>query len=251
MPAAAADSAFNPAPRANFATTQWSVVLAAGGRSADARAALEVLCGAYWYPLYAFVRRQRYTADDAQDLTQAFFVELLEKEVLDVVRPERGKFRTFLLAALKHFLSKDRERQEAQKRGGGKTILSLDFADAERRYELEPADPSTPERLFNRRWALALLDGVLATLAQEHVAKGKEAIFTALQVYLTRGDASPSYAEAAVKLGISVDAVKVAVHRLRRRYRELLKIRIAETVASPAEIEEELRDLFAAVQAHQ
>jgi RNA polymerase sigma-70 factor (ECF subfamily) len=226
------------------------VVASAGrGDSAEARAALATLSESYWFPLYAFVRREGYSPDDAQDLIQAFFVRLLEKNYLAVADPERGRFRSFLLAALKHFLANQRKRGRAQKRGGGRAAISLDFPAAENRYRLEPADKLTPERLYEKRWALALLDRVLKRLRDELAAAGKPGRFDRLKQLLTGEPEADSYRQIAGELAMSEGAVKVAVHRLRRRYRELLEDEIAQTVAGPGELEEELRHLLSAVAA--
>jgi len=227
-----------------FCTTHWSMVLRAGGAGNAAQAALSHLCQAYWYPLYAFVRRQGHTAHDAQDLTQAFFAQLLERGGVEGVAPERGRFRTWLLAVLQHFLINEWRRARTQKRGGGAVHLSLDD-DAEARYLVEPADPITAEKLFDRRWALTLLDRVLARLGAEQAQTGKAAQFEALKFCLS-GE-KHAYAEVAAKLEMTEAAVKVAVHRLRERYRALIRTEIAETVASPEEVDGELRDLFAAL----
>ncbi len=236
--------------RGRFATTQWSVVASAGrGSTPEARTALATLCESYWFPLYAFVRREGCSADDAQDLIQAFFARLLEKKYLAAADPERGRFRSFLLAALKHFLANQRKRGRAQKRGGGRAAISLDFPAAEDRYRLEPADTLTPERLYEKRWALALLDRVLKRLRDELAAAGKLARFDHLKQFLTGEPEADSYRQIAGQLAMSEGAVKVAVHRLRRRYRELLEDEIAQTVAGPEEIEDERRALVAAVQA--
>jgi len=231
-----------------FATTHWSVVLQARRpRCAESRRALAALCETYWFPLYAFVRREGYSSHDAQDLIQGFFARLLEKDYLRVADPQRGRFRSFLLAALKHFLANQRERACAQKRGGGRAALSLDFQSAETRYHLEPAHELTPERLYERRWALALLDQVLLRLHGELAAAGKSALFDRLKEFLTGQQGSRSYRQVGEELGMSQGAVKVAVHRLRRRYRELLEEEIAQTVASPEEAADELRQLLSAV----
>jgi RNA polymerase sigma factor (sigma-70 family) len=241
-----------PEPRSDharhFATTRWSLVAAAGqGRSPQSQEALATLCQVYWYPLYAYARRHLPSAHDAQDQTQAFFAELLEKDYLQAADPRRGKFRSFLLTAFKHFLSKERERAGAQKRGGGRVPLSLDFQDEDRRYHLEPADPSTPETVYERRWALALLEQALARLREEMTNSGKEKLFERLKGALEGEGPQESYARIAGELGLSEQAVKVAAYRLRRRYQELLRAEIAQTVASPEEVEDELRDLFAAL----
>jgi RNA polymerase sigma-70 factor (ECF subfamily) len=246
------DLANGPGPAAgrHFATTRWSVVAAAGqGPSPQAREALATLCQAYWYPLYAYARRHLGSAHDAQDMTQAFFAELLEKHYLQAADPRRGRFRSFLLTAFKHFLSKECERAGALKRGGGRAPLPLDLQDGERRYGMEPVDPATPETLYERRWALAILEQTLARLRQEMAGAGKERLFDCLKGALAGEGLQGSYAQVAAELGTSEQAVKVAVYRLRRRYQELLRAEIAQTVASPEEVDEELRDLFAAVRA--
>jgi len=238
-----------PADR-RFASTRWSLVAAAGqGRTPESQEALATLCSLYWYPLYAYARRQLPSVDDAQDLTQAFFAQLLEKEYLQDADPRRGKFRSFLLIAFNHFLSKERDKAKAQKRGGQKQFLPLDFQSGERQYCFEPADHATPETIFERRWALTVLEQTLARLRQELESSGKAALFEKLKETLTGDGMSRPYAELAEELGISEAAVKVAVHRLRRRYQELLRAEIAQTVSSPEEVDEELRNLFAAVSA--
>jgi RNA polymerase sigma-70 factor (ECF subfamily) len=225
------------------------VIHAQQGDSTEAREALETLCRAYWYPLYAFVRRQGVTPEDAQDLTQAFFERLIEKNFLADVQREKGRFRSFLLAALKHFLANEWDKARAQKRGGGAVHVPIDTASAETRYGLEPAHLDTPERLFERRWAITLLDRVLERLRDEHVKAGKAELFEQLKPCLTAEKAALGYAELGALVGLSEGAVKVAVHRLRQRYRELLRAEIAETVDSPAEVEDELRHLFTALSA--
>ena len=232
----------------SFATTRWSLVLAAGkGASPDAQDALAALCQTYWYPLYAYVRRQGHQPDDAQDLTQAFFARLLEKHYLQSADPERGRFRSFLLTAFQRFLSKERDRERTKKRGGGMKSLDLDFEAGERRYRLEPAHEATAEKVYEQRWALTLLDRVFARLRDESDRAGKQEAFNCLKVYLTGAAGTPRYREAAAELGMTEAAVKVAVHRLRRRYRDLVREEIAQTVAGPEEVDEELRHLFAAV----
>lgn len=245
--AASQDQSGTAAPRAGqFLTTHWSVVLAAADTSSpQAPQALATLCQAYWYPLYAFVRRQGHSPHDAQDLTQAFFARLLEKGYLKDVDRQRGRFRSFLLASLKHFLANQWDRARALKRGGGQQVISLDERDAESRYALEPKDEQSADRLYERRWALLLLERVLGRLKQEFVSAGKAGLFEALKGVLSAGSGALPYAEVAARLGTSEAAVKVAVHRLRRRYRELLRAEIAQTVASPAEVEDEIRYLFA------
>src|SRR5213594_669653 len=231
-----------------FATTHWSVIVNA--RAADssvARQALEKLCQTYWYPLYAFVRRQGHGPHDAQDLTQEFFARLLEKNYLDDVRRERGKFRSFLLASMKHFLANEWDRARAQKRGGTPAHIPIDTQSAETRYGLEPGHDQTPEKLFERRWALTLLDNVLSRLREEFVTAGKAEQFDQLKVALTADKRAVPYTELGTRLGMREGAVKVAVHRLRARYREVLRAEIAHTVSSAADVEEEIRHLFAAL----
>ncbi len=233
-----------------FTTTHWSLVLAAAGNSEDAqcREALARLCQVYWYPLYAFVRRQGHGPHDAQDLTQEFFLRLLDKDYLGDVDRSKGKFRSFLLAALKHFLSKQWARAKTLKRGGGRPLLALDAFGADDRFRREPEDNATPERLFERRWALTLLDQVLTRLCEEYEAAGKREIFEQLQGCLTRDRDSLPYTELAARLEMTEAAVKVAVHRLRRRYRGVLRDEIAQTLADPAEIDDEIRQLFSALE---
>jgi RNA polymerase sigma factor (sigma-70 family) len=223
------------------------VVLTAGhGSSPQAGRALEELCRTYWYPLYAYVRRRGHSPHEAEDLTQEFFARLLARNYLADVHREKGRFRSFLLASLKHFLANEWDRARAAKRGGGQPHLSLYVQTAETRYRSEPAYDLTAEKLLDRQWALALLDLVLSRLEAELVADGKEKQFAELKVWLTEGKGATSYAAVAARLGTTEGAAKVAVHRLRRRYRELLREEISHTVATPAEIEEEIHHLFAA-----
>jgi RNA polymerase sigma factor (sigma-70 family) len=241
-------SSSTPPSAGVFATTRWTVVMAAGGTdSPRACAALETLCTNYWYPLYAYVRRQGHGPHDAQDLTQAFFARLLEKNYLSDVQREKGRFRSFLLASLKHFLANEWDRERALKRGGGRKLIALDDDSAESRYRLEPKDDLSADKIYERRWALTLLDKVLSTLRAEYEQGGKTEAFEILKPYLSAGRTSVSYAHAAEKLGMNEGAVKVAVHRLRKRYRELLRAEIAQTVSTASEIEAEIRDLFAAL----
>jgi RNA polymerase sigma-70 factor (ECF subfamily) len=219
----------------------------AGTDSAQAQEALEALCGNYWYPLYAYVRRQGHNPHDAQDLTQAFFARLLEKNYLADVQREKGRFRSFLLASLKHFLANEWDRERALKRGGGRKLIALDEDSAESRYKLEPKDDLSADKIYERRWALTLLDQVLSKLRTEFEADGKTQQFDTLKDYLASGRTSVSYAQAAERLGMNEGAVKVAVHRLRKRYRELLRAEIAQTVATASEIDAEIRYLFAAL----
>lgn len=228
-----------------FATTRWSLVrLAARNDTTRAQRALSSLCEAYWYPLYAYVRRQGHSPHDAQDLTQEFFARLLESNSLAKLDRERGRFRAWLLASLKHFLANEWDRARAAKRGGGLHLVSLDEATAEERYKLEPADELSADRIFERRWAMMLLDTVLGALEREYAAGGKSALFDKLKPCLAGSRESQPYAELARELGMSEGAVKVAVHRFRQRYRELLRVEIAHTVSSPEEVDEEIRYLF-------
>ena len=238
-----------PAPGPEyFATTHWSVVLTAQRHdSTRAHTALSSLCRTYWYPLYAFVRRQGHNAHDAQDLTQEFFARLLSKNYLATVAPERGKFRSFLLASLKHFLANEWKRSRAAKRGGGQEIISLNDDEAESRYALEPADDTTAEKIFERRWATTLLDQVVHRLRDEYARAEKLQLYDALKNCLTVESRSVPYAQLGAQLNMSEGAIKVAVHRLRQRYREILREEIAQTVSSAEEVEEELRHLFAAL----
>ncbi len=228
-----------------FATTRWTVVLAAGqSDTTQAQAALENLCRTYWYPLYAYVRRCGHSPPDAQDLTQEFFARLLERRWVERADRQKGKFRSFLLASLNHFLADEWDRARAQKRGGGAPLIPLQLDTAETRYGHEPADPVTPEQNFERRWALALLEEVLRRLAEEYRQDGRAELFAALNPCLVGDRAAQPYADLAVKLGVSEGTVKSAVHRLRQRYRQLLHEEIAHTVTGPGEVEEELRHLF-------
>ncbi len=231
----------------DFASTHWSIVLAAGHRSSPgSREALAALCRDYWFPLYAYARRRTRDAHEAQDLTQAFFAALLEKNYLAAVRPERGRFRAFLLTAFKHFLANEWEKAQAQKRGSGVAPIPLDFVAGESRFAHEPADELTPERLFERQWVLSLLDRVLRQLRDEFARDGKLDQFERLKVFITPQTSAVSHSDVARELGITEGAVSVAAHRLRRRYRELLRAEIAQTVAGPGEVDDEIRSLFAA-----
>jgi DNA-directed RNA polymerase specialized sigma24 family protein len=238
-----------PGGARSFATTHWSIVLAAArGSRPDARAALATLCETYWYPLYAYVRRLGHKADEAQDLTQGFFAALLEKRYVKAADRERGRFRSFLLTALKRFLSKERDRAHARKRGGDAPPISLDLEAGDGRYALEPSHDVTPEAIYERRWALTILDRVIMGLRQNYAGAGKAGLFDRLKEFLTgEPDASP-YERVARELGMSEGAVKVAVHRLRRRYRDLLRAEIARTVADPEEVDDELKYLLAVLQ---
>jgi RNA polymerase sigma-70 factor (ECF subfamily) len=220
------------------------VVLAAR-QSTDTQAsvAMDQLCRTYWYPLYAYVRRDGRSAPDAQDLTQEFFARLLEKDYLAQVERQKGKFRSFLLAALRHFMADQRDRARALKRGGGAEVLSLDAQEAEARYRLEPVDRLDAERIFERRWAMTLLDRALARLRDENVAAGKAQLFERLRSFVA-SESDVSCGEAAAQLGLTESAVKSAVHRLRQRYREMVREEIAHTVADPTEIDDEIRYLI-------
>jgi len=230
------------------ATTQWSQVLAArDGSDTEARAALESLCQTYWQPLYAFIRHQGASPDEARDLTQGFFAEFLEKDFLAGVDPDKGRFRSFLLASLRHFLSHERDRSRALKRGGGTLTLSLDTDVAEERYLHEPATGGTPEEVFERRWALTVLGRALATLRQESTGEDQQQRFEVLKPYLTGEEPRRPYREVGEELGITELAVRRAVHRLRRRYGQVLRDEISETVAGEDAIEDEVRHLLTAI----
>jgi RNA polymerase sigma-70 factor (ECF subfamily) len=230
-----------------IATTRWSLVAAAKDPAAPhAREALAELCRLYWFPVYAYVRRRGHDHHAAQDLTQAFFARLLERNDLAAADRSRGRFRSYLLTSCQHFLSNERDRQMAKKRGGGRTRLPLDFADADGRYSREPADEQTPERAFDRQWALGLLDRAIGELRAEYADSGRAKLFDALKGCLAGGAGVP-YADLAGQLGMTEGAMKVAVHRLRQRYRDRLRSVIADTVATPEEVDDEIRDLFAAL----
>ncbi len=212
-----------------------------------ASSALETLCRTYWYPLYAFVRRSGHDGHSAQDLTQDFFARFLAKNYLSNVNPAKGKFRSFLLAALKHFLADEWDKTQTVKRGGGKPLVSLDDESAESRYRLEPSHEITPDKIYDRRWALTLLELVLTRLEGEYEGQGKKRLFEVLQRWLLGKESGVPYSTAASTLGMTEGAMKVAVHRLRRRYRELLRLEIANTVACADDIDDELRHLLAAL----
>jgi DNA-directed RNA polymerase specialized sigma24 family protein len=237
----------SPRP-AGFATTCWSVVLAAQDPlSPTAREALTALCRTYWYPLYAYIRRRGYPAQDAEDLTQEFFARFLEKDLLLAVDRSKGRFRSFLLAACSHFLANQCDRAKARKRGGRIGFVSLDFATAEMRYSKEPSHTLTPEKLFERRWGLTLLDQVLGRLRDEYTRNGKGKLFDSLRVCLLGDKQLLPQGLTAQQLGMTAGALRVAAHRLRQRFRELLREEITQTVNNPDEVEEEIRDLFAAM----
>lgn len=236
-----------------FATTRWTLVTAAGKQGTpEARKALADLCRLYWYPVYAFVRRRGYGAEDALDLAQGFFTRLIDKNDLADVDRKRGRFRAWLLSSVKHYLTNEWDKATAAKRGGGRAVFSFDIDpdDAERRYRHEPAHQATPERVFDRRWALTLLEQTLGALESESAGEGKRELFEALKPTLTadgRDTRDASYRDLADQLGTTEGALKVAAHRLRRRYRELLREQIAETVDRPEDVDDEIRDLFAAL----
>ncbi len=232
----------------DFTTTNWSVVLEAGrtdhGRAAKA---LEELCVRYWYPVYAYVRRRGSDHHEAKDLTQSFFVHLLQNETLKKIDRQKGKFRSFLLAAATNFLTNEWDKRQSLKRGGQHQIISLDDTEAEELYRQEPVTTLTPENLYDRRWAFMLLNAVLARLKDEYTAANKAELFAKLEPGLV-GEVNPGlYADGAVELNMSEGAVRVAVHRLRRRFGELLRSEISDTVTTPAEVDEEIRYLFAAI----
>lgn len=233
--------------RSRFETTRWSLVAAAGGDDSRAHRALATLCEAYWYPLYAYVRRQGFDADDARDLTQSFFVRLLERQDIRDVRPERGRFRAFLLASLRHFLLNDLVHRRALKRGGGRTPLLSEFEHAEGRYVREPADRHTPETLFERGWALTVLDRVLRRLQRDWEAEGRGLDFHRLRGWLLGEPPTGGYKALGEDLGVTEGTARVAVHRLRRRFQRQLRETIGETVHSDEAIDEEIQHLFNAV----
>ena len=234
-----------PLPRGQFNTTHWTVILTArDANSPQAANALAELCSAYWYPLYAYIRRQGHDAHKAQDLTQEFFARLLQKNLLDCVRRERGKFRWFLLSALKRFLINEWEYEHAAKRGGKQSIVSLDEERAEGCYRQDVADHRTPEKLFDQNWAMTLLKRAERELLEEYAGRGQGVLFHHLKVFLSGDRAPVSHADAGAALNMSEGAVKVAVHRMRQRYRECLREQIAHTVSSPAEVNEEIRQLL-------
>jgi RNA polymerase sigma factor (sigma-70 family) len=228
-----------------FATTRWSLILAARDRHTPAaEAALADLCAAYWYPLYAFIRRSGQNAAVAEDLTQEFFARLLEKSWLGQADQAKGRFRSFLVTACRHFLANEYDRERALKRGGGRAHFSIDFREADDRYAREPAHNLTPERLFERRYALALLEQVMSGLRAEYAVTGKEPLFDTLKATLSGKSEETTLRDVAAELGMSVAAVKVAAHRLRRRYRGRLREAIAQTLDDPAGVDDEIRHLF-------
>jgi RNA polymerase sigma factor (sigma-70 family) len=232
-------------PQPVFATTRWSVVLAAAhGDTSHAQEALNHLCQTYWYPLYAYARRRGHSPHEAQDLTQEFFARLLQGNWVAKADQQRGRFRTFLLSAMQHFLANEWNRAHAQKRGGQQPILSLNDDSAEQRYQLEPVEKTTPESLFERGWALSLLNDVVLRLEREYEADGKREWMEATRPVLTMDRSAINYGDMARKLGMTETATRVAVHRLRQRYRKLIQAEVASTVAGPEEASEEMRHLF-------
>jgi len=233
--------------RASFGTTQWSVVRAAGQPTGvESREALATLCARYWYPLYVYARRRGLAADHAADMTQGFFTRLLEQKTIRGADPQRGKFRSYLLGTFKHFQSHEWQRARAQKRGGGRTLIPLDPHDAETRYNLEPSHELTPERLYERQWALTVLELSLEELGRQCAGEGKERMFLRFKPFLS-GGTGEAYREAGAELGMNEVAVRVVVHRLRRRYRQLLRDQIRRTVNSADDVEDEIQHLFAAI----
>ncbi len=231
-----------------FASTHWSVVLAAAAdKSPASSAALEKLCRSYWYPLYAYVRGRGYGPEDAQDLTQDFFARLLANHGLEGVSPLKGKFRSFLLASVNHLLSDERDRATCQKRGGGKKILVFEAQTAEERYRLEPLDELTPENVFERRWAASLIERVLGELEEEYSRTGRGLVYRVLQAFISGEGPGRDYAVAARQLAMTEGTARVAVHRLRQRFGTMFRAAVAETVDTPEDVEAEMRYLLAAL----
>jgi RNA polymerase sigma factor (sigma-70 family) len=232
-------------PADYFHTTRWTVVVTAGRRhTPQSDIALEELCRSYWFPLYAYVRRRGYAKEDAEDLTQAFFAAFLGKNYLHGLSVERGRFRAFLLAALKHFLANEWDKSQRQKRGGAASHLSLDWQSADTQFQVADATVLGPDKAFDREWAVALLGNVIERLDAECAAEGHTREFEVLKIFLTAGKGALPHAAAAAALGLEEGAVRVAVHRLRKRYRELLRDEIAQTLADSSQVDEELRALF-------
>jgi RNA polymerase sigma-70 factor (ECF subfamily) len=231
-----------------FVTTHWSVVLATAGDSSEAaQAALERLCQTYWYPLYVYLLRRGYAATDAEDLVQEFFYRLIQREGFSVATPERGRFRSFLLASLNHFAANQWKQAHRLKRGGGAIFVPLEKETAESRYASEPAHEMTPERVFDRRWALTVIEQGLKQLREEYCSRGKAGIFEGLKMYITGEEGTPAYSQVAARLGKSEEAIKMAVSRLRQRYREIIRAEVARTVENPADVENELSALLSAL----
>ena len=232
-----------PTPR--FATTRWSIVLAAGHDSSpDSQVALAALCSTYWFPLYAYVRRRDPDVNEAHDLTQAFFTEVLEKNYVGTAEPGRGRFRAFLLTAFKNFLAKNWQAEKAQKRGGRKTPIPLDFEAADSQIQIQPTGGLTPEELYKRDWAVALLDQIMTQLEEELRQSGKVEQFQILRAFLVGSHSGTTYHDAAEQLDMTEAAAKMVATRMRRRYRELLREEIAQTVSNANEIDDEIRNLF-------
>ena len=235
------------APGDVFATTHWTVVLAAGKRSTpQSDLALEQLCRTYWFPLYAYVRRRGHTKEDAEDLTQAFFARFLARNYLAGLSAERGRFRAFLLASLKHFLINDWKKSHRQKRGGGEAPLSLDWETADTKFQVAATNEPSPDKAFDREWALALLARVIERLQKECEAGGRTKLFGQLKIFLTTGKDESAQSKAAKSLGMEEGSVRVAIHRLRKRYRQLLRDEIAQTLSDATDVDEEMRALFGA-----
>jgi RNA polymerase sigma-70 factor (ECF subfamily) len=233
-----------------FQTTHWSLVAAAGApTSAESRAALAALCEAYWYPLYAYLRRRGHGVDSAEELAQAFFAMLIESNTLKNADRSLGRFRSYLLGALKHFLGTQSQQAKAAKRGGGRRIVSLDTADAENRLHKELIDNRSPERIFDRQWALNVLNLALARLQEQFQHEGKTQLFANLHRYLTADDSELKYRQLCEEMEMSEGAIKVAVHRMRARYRQMVRQQVARTVASPSDVDDEIRRLFIALRA--
>jgi RNA polymerase sigma-70 factor (ECF subfamily) len=234
-------------PQDTFATTHWSAVITAGRRSTpQSERALGELCAKYWYPLYAYVRRRGYSREDAEDLTQSFFTRFLERNYLDGLSSEKGRFRAFLLASLKNFLANEWHKSRRLKRGGDVPMLSLDWQRADSRYQVDPADNLTPDRIYDREWALALLERVITRLRDECAADGKAQLFDELKPFLSADKSAVPYADVAIRLNMAEGAVRVSVHRLRRRYRELLRDEISQTLSDPAQLADEMQALLGA-----
>jgi RNA polymerase sigma factor (sigma-70 family) len=230
-----------------FLTTRWSLVAKAGDSDEQGRRAFEELCAQYWPPIFAFARRRGHAPDDALDLAQGFFLDLLARNGVDRADQERGRFRTFLLACFTNFLSNEHDRAQAQKRGGGRTLISLDSEEAEQRYGVEAVDDVSPDMIFERRWALAVIDRVMTRLRGEFADRRREARFKALEVYLQDPDLALTYKQTADQLGMSEGAVKVTVHRMRQRFRELLVEEVSQTLDEGIDAKDEIAHLLAAL----
>jgi len=248
MPPNGSDTSRLPDPTGAFATTHWSVVLNAGGEdSTQALVAIEKLARDYWYPLYAYVRRKGHDAHTAEDLTQEFFARVISRNFFARVDRTKGRFRSWLLGAMNHFLAHEWEKARAQKRGGGATLIPLDEAQANERYERQLAVDSAPEKVFDQQWALTLLERAATRLRATYIADGRPEVYDCLKAFISGGSAPPSYGDAAVQLGLTESAVKSAVHRLRQRFHELVREEVAQTVCTPTDLDDELRYLLAAI----